>query len=64
MVPFINSDQMQQEEKMIGKCLQLTIRNVKHFFFKFLDGHRLIFSCYLNVFGIITVFNLFQDCFS
>ena len=56
VVPFINSDQMLQEEKITGKCFQITKRNVKHIF-KFLDiyGHRSIFSRQLN---------LFQDCFS
>ena len=64
MNPFINSDKMRQEEKTIGGCFQITKRNVKHFFFKFLQIYvHLIFSCQLNVFGIVTVFNVFQDCF-
>ena len=33
MVPFINSDQMRQEEKITAGYFQITKRNVKHFFF-------------------------------
>ena len=61
MVPVINSDQVRQEEKTNAGYFQITKRNVKHFFFKFLDiyGQTLILSCQLIVFGIITVLNLF-----
>ena len=56
---------MRQEEKITKGCFQITKRNV-NLKFKFLDfyGHRLISSCQLNVFGIITVFDLIQDYFS
>ena len=45
MFPFINSDQMRNEEKITGGCFQMTKRNV-NFNFKFLDiySHRLIFK--------------------
>ena len=64
MVPSINFDQMGKEEKIIGGCFQTTKRKVKHFFFQ-ISWHLRpsIFSCQLDVFGIMTVFNLFQDCF-
>ena len=51
MVPFINSDQMRQEEKITEGCFQITKRNV-NLKFKFLDinGHRLIFQLSVKCF--------------
>ena len=48
MVPFKNSDQRRQEEKMIRGWFQISNETL---FEKFIDiyGHRLIFSCQLDV---------------
>ena len=51
MVPFTNSDQMRQEEKITEGCFQITKRNF-NLKFKFLDiyGHRLIFQLSVKCF--------------